>query len=66
MLHHGHIADSMNLSSLKTIAKSNNKYISESNNYRAIALSSVIDKLYASEVQFGFKPQNSTTTQCTS
>ncbi len=77
MLHHGYTPVAMNLSSLIPIPKSNKKSISDSNNYRAIAIGSVIgkvldniilfknlDKLCTSELQFGFKPKHSTT-QCT-
>ena len=76
MLHHGYCPESMNLSTLIPIPKSSKKSISDISNYRAIALGSVvgkvldnvilfknIDYLCTSELQFGFKPNHSTT-QC--
>ena len=77
MFRHAYCPDSMNLSSLIPIPKSTKKSTSDSSNDRAIALGSVIgkildhiilfkniDTLCTSELQFGFKPNHSTT-QCT-
>lgn len=77
MLKHGISPDSMNISTLIPIPKSAKKSAGDSSNYRAIALGSVIgkvldniimstniDTLCSSELQFGFKPKHSTT-QCT-
>ena len=77
MFRHAYCPDSMNLSSLIPIPKSTKKSTSDSSNYRAIALGNVIgkildhiilfkniDTLCTSELQFGFKPNHSTT-QCT-
>ena len=77
ILHHGHSPEAMNLSTLIPIPKNTKKAVSDSSNYRAIAIGSVVgkvldhiimfknmDSLCTSELQFGFK-SNHSTTQCT-
>ena len=77
MLSHGFTPPSMNLSTLCPIIKSPKKSVSDSANYRAIAIGSVFSKvldhvimmkckrqLCTSDLQFGFK-EKSSTTQCT-
>ena len=76
MFQHGYCPRPMNLSSLIPIPKSTKKSIGDSGNYRAIALGSIIGKildnvimfkniktLCTNDLQFGFKPKQSTT-QC--
>ncbi len=77
MLRHGSVPDSLCTSTLIPIPKSKRKSTNDSNNYRAIALSSILGKLLdkvlltrcssvfqTSDLQFGFKKYHSTT-QCT-
>ena len=77
MLRHGYASPEFNMSIILPIVKNRKKSISDSSNYRAIALSSVLSKLCdiviidkqrsvlkSSDFQFGFK-ENSSTTQCT-
>ena len=77
MLKHGYAPDSFLLSTIASIPKNKHKSISDSSNYRGIALSSVIGKvldiailknnsavLSTCELQFGFKSKHSTT-HCT-
>ena len=77
MLVHGFAPDSFLLCTVTSIPKNNRKSLNDSSNYRGIALSSIIgkvfdwiilkhnrDKLKTSDLQFGFKPGHSTT-QCT-
>ena len=77
MLQHSYVPDEMCLAALVPIPKDRNKSISDSNNYRSIALGSILGKvldniildnhsakLLTSDLQFGFK-QNHSTTQCT-
>ena len=77
MLSHGFVPHDMLLSTMIPIPKDKRKSINISENYRAIALSSIIGKLFdwvillkygdvlmSSDLQFGFKPNHSTT-MCT-
>ena len=77
MLHHGCVPNNMLLSTIIPIPKSAKKSLYKSNNYRGIALGSIIGKvldklildkfanlLSTSDLQYGFKPHHSTT-QCT-
>jgi len=77
MLNHGSIPKGMLQSTIIPIPKGKNKSLNNSNNYRGIALSSIIGKVFdriiltnhwsilsSSDMQFGFKPKHSTT-QCT-
>jgi len=78
MLRHGVSPRNMLLSTLVPIPKTGNKWVNDSNNYRAIALGSVIGKvsdnillekhryvLTSSDLQYGFKAKHSTTHHCT-
>ena len=73
MLTHGCASDGLKISTLVPIPKNKRKSLNDSNNYRAIALSSVIGKLLdriflskycdsfaTSDYQYGFKKQHST------
>lgn len=77
MLRHGVCPRKMLLSTLVPIPKNRNKSVNDSNNYRAIALGSVVGKvidniilekhryvLTSSDLQYGFKAKHSTT-HCT-
>ena len=77
MLHHGCVPENLLLCTVIPIPKSTRKSMYSSNNYRGIALSSVLGKvldkiifnksssvLVTSELQYGFKPDHSTT-KCT-
>ena len=77
MMQHAYSPKEMLLSALVPIPKNRKKSLNDSNNYRSIALSSIIGKvldniiimkhshvLSTSNLQFGFKPRHSTT-QCT-
>jgi hypothetical protein len=77
MIHHSFSPQEFLLSTIIPIPKSKRKSIGDSENYRGIALSSVLCKLIdnvilntnkhifqTSDMQFGFKPKHSTT-QCT-
>jgi hypothetical protein len=77
MVSHGSAPKDFSASTIVPIPKKANGNISDSNNYRGIALSSVFgkvfdnvilykfqDKLCTSDLQFGFKP-NSSTNMCT-
>ena len=76
MLNHGFSADGFLKSYLHLIPKDKLKSLRDTNNYRAIALSNILGKLLdwviigsnhdalnSSDLQFGFKPESSTT-QC--
>jgi hypothetical protein len=73
MIFHGCAPDGLHLSTLIPIPKNKRKSLNDSNNYRAIALSSVLgklldrvilskhyDKFATSDYQYGFKKQHST------
>ena len=73
MIAHGHVVPDMKISTLTPIPKNKNKSLSSSDNYRAIATSSVIGKVMdhvihaknvgvfsTSNLQFGYKPGHST------
>ena len=77
MLTHGFTPNEFLLSTIISIPKSSRKSLNSSDNYRGIALNSVIGKLFdwillksnyhvlqSSDLQFGFKSKHSTT-QCT-
>jgi len=77
MLIHGAVPTDMTISTLVPIPKNRRKSLNDSNNYRAIALSSLLgktldhilllqysDHLFTSDLQYGFKKCHSTT-QCT-
>lgn len=77
MLSHGFSPHSFLQSSIKPIPKNKRKSLNDSENYRGIALSSILAKVFdwivleyhrdilaSSDLQFGFKPKHSTT-QCT-
>jgi len=77
MLNHGYAPHDFSLSTLIPIPKNTRKSLNDSNNYRAIALSSILSKaldhiilfkyqesLCTSDLQYGFKKHHSTT-QCT-
>ena len=77
MLSHGCVPSDLLLSTLVPIPKNKRKSLNDSNNYRAIALSSILGKLFdnillvkcssvfsTSDLQFGFKKKHSTS-QCT-
>lgn len=77
MLTHGFAPDSFLISTIISIPKNKRKSLNDSDNYRGIALSSVLGKVFdriilmknsvelsTSDLQFGFKPKHSTT-QCT-
>lgn len=77
MLVHGIVPNSMMLGTMVPIPKCKRKSLSDSNNYRSIALSSICGKVFdliilekeqnnlvTSNLQFGFKAKSSTT-QCT-
>jgi exonuclease III len=77
MLVHGLVPSSMMLGTMVPIPKNKRKSLADSNNYRSIALSSILgkvfdlivlkkeqDKIITSDSQFGFKAKSSTT-QCT-
>jgi hypothetical protein len=77
MLRHGVAPRNMSLSTIIPIPKNSKKCLSDSANYRGIALGSLLGKildnillcnnvniLQSSDMQFGFKPKHSTT-QCT-
>ena len=74
MLTHNSVPDDMLLATLVPIPKSRNKSLSDSNNYRSIALSSIVGKVLdtiimdknmhvmkSQHMQFGFKAAHSTT-----
>ena len=74
---HGHVSKNFLMCSLRPILKDNRKSASQSNNYRLIAISSLLlklidllilellgDKLVVSSLQFGFE-KDSSTTLCT-
>jgi Reverse transcriptase (RNA-dependent DNA polymerase) len=73
MLVHGYVPEEFNLVSISPVPKHKSGALSNSDNYRAIALSSIFGKLFdliimkrygellsTSELQFGFKPKHST------
>ena len=73
MLTHNHVPCSMLTSTIITIPKNRRKSLNDSDNYRAIALSSILCKLLdwgillscdkalsSNDYQFGFKPKHST------
>ena len=77
MLNHGIVPSGLLTSTIIPIPKGKNKSLNVSSNYRGIALSSIIGKVFdrviltnhwnvlkSSDMQFGFKPKHSTT-QCT-
>ena len=77
MLRHGYIPNKMLISTIIPIPKNRRKSLNDSDNYRGIALSSILgkvldwvillssgDALRTSDAQFGFKPKHSTS-QCT-
>ena len=77
MLNHGYVPSELQLATITPIPKNRNKTLNSSNNYRGIALSSIVGKLFdtvllsknhaiceTSDLQFGFKPKHSTH-QCT-
>ena len=77
MVTHGYVPLDLRISTLIPIPKNKKKSLNVSNNYRAIALSSVLgktldhilllkyrDNLFTSDLQYGFKKHHSTT-QCT-
>ena len=77
MIIHGFSPDGFNVSTIQPLVKNKRKSLNESSNYRAIALSSPLSKIFdwvilnknvnqfeTSELQYGFKPKSSTT-QCT-
>ena len=77
MLSHGYVPKAMRTSSIIPIPKNGRKSVNDSDNYRGIALSSVLgkvldwvilhtcsDALKTTHYQFGFKPDHATT-QCT-
>ena len=74
MLRHGFMPDNFVLSTIISIPKNKKKSLNDSDNYRGIALSNVVGKLYdwillmnhehifrSSDMQFGFKEDHSTT-----
>ena len=74
MLKHGYAPESFLLSTITSIPKNKRKSLNDSNNYRGIALSSILGKVFdwvimkknkeilnTSDLQFGFKPNHSTT-----
>ena len=76
LLVHGVVPDEMRLSTVSPIPKNKRKSVNDSDNYRAIALSSIVGKMLdrilikkcpelslTSDLQFGFKAGHSTT-QC--
>ena len=77
MLHHGFLTSQFRFSKLIPIVKNKRGSLQDSNNYRAIALSSIMGKVFdwvllelysnsfnTSDLQFGFKSGSSTVT-CT-
>ena len=77
MMRHGYVPDEMLLSTLIPIPKDKRKSLNNADNYRSIALGSIICKVYdniildkekkclkSTELQFGFK-EGFSTTQCT-
>ena len=77
MLVHGYSPEGFVLCTITSIPKNKRKSINDSDNYRGIALSSILSKIFdwiiltthsnvfeTSDLQFGFK-QNHSTTQCT-
>ena len=73
MLKHGYAPEDMLMSTVETIPKNKKKSLNGSNNYRGIALSSIIGKvlellilnsnrdiLRSCDLQFGFKSKHST------
>lgn len=77
MIVHGFTPDGFNVATIQPLVKDKRKSVNDSNNYRAIALSSPLSKIFdwiilnknsslynTSDLQFGFKPHSSTT-QCT-
>jgi hypothetical protein len=77
MIVHGFSPDGLNMSTIQPLIKNKRKSCNESSNYRAIALSSPVAKIFdwvilnknsdnfsSSDLQYGFKPKSSTT-QCT-
>ena len=73
MVKHGHAPDSFLLSTITSIPKNKRKSLNDSNNYRGIALSSILGKvldcvilnqnkmtLSTCDLQFGFKAKHST------
>ena len=74
---HGFTPDGFNIASIQPLIKDKRKSVNDSSNYRAIALSSPLAKIFdciilnknfhkfrTNDLQFGFKP-NSSTTKCT-
>ena len=77
MLHHGYVAPNLRLATIIPIVKDKTESMNDSNNYRGIALSSILSKLLdkviiqshkvhlgSSDLQFGYK-EKSSTSQCT-
>ena len=77
MLNHNYVPSAMLTSTVIPIPKNRRKSLTDSENYRAIALSSILGKVLdwailiscdnvftSSDLQFGFKPKHSTS-QCT-
>lgn len=77
MVYHGYTPDGFNISTIQPLVKNKRKSANNSDNYRAIALSSPLSKIFdwvimikssdalkTSDLQFGFKPQSSTA-KCT-
>ena len=77
MLHHGYVAPNLRLATIIPIVKDKTESMNDSNNYRGIALSSILSKLLdkviiqshkvhlgSSDLQFGYK-EKSSTAQCT-
>ena len=77
MIIHGFSPDGFNVSTIQPLVKNKRKSLNDSSNYRAIALSSPLSKLFdwiilnknvdqfeTSDMQYGFKPKSSTS-QCT-
>lgn len=73
MLTHGHTPDGMLIATICPIPKDVKKSVNDSNNYRSIALSSIIGKVFdfiliqknlhvftSSDLQFAYKPKSST------
>ena len=77
MLHHGYVAPNLRSATIIPIVKDKTESMNDSNNYRGIALSSILSKLLdkviiqshkvhlgSSDLQFGYK-EKSSTAQCT-
>ena len=77
MINHSYSPDGFNIATIQPLIKNKRKSMNDSNNYRAIALSSPLakifdwvvlnkynDKFITNDLQFGFKPKSSTTS-CT-